>query len=214
MPARARGMTTVPGVLFHAHQRMVSSVYSDRTALYLVRLTDVDGLALAVAVQQRIGGPDPAILLERAQGMGVPAPLMTASAPVEALVQVLEELDVLKEADRQLLGGLWMSVTMMFEGVGITFLEGRRAAEKRVVEGFAPDNRRWTATALGPARCSTSALPPKRGSTDVRASKKKILDITIQARLQSRGSSCSPVTGSPAWSDASGEFAMCCAARE
>ena len=41
-------------------ERATLTVFGDRVALYLVGLTEKDGLALALAVHERIPGPDPA----------------------------------------------------------------------------------------------------------------------------------------------------------
>jgi len=61
----------------------------------------------------------------------------------------------------------------MLEAVGITSFEGRSASDEDDGERRSKESRRRNGPSmtvpLGPARCSTSALPPKRGSTAVRA---------------------------------------------
>jgi hypothetical protein len=55
-------------------------------------LTDAAGFALAIAVHDKIAGPDPAVLRERAMARPVRAPLMIGAAPVEMLARIIEAL--------------------------------------------------------------------------------------------------------------------------
>lgn len=100
---RARPPATLGKVLLDAHRRATAAGVG-ATALYLVRLTELAGLALTVAVQGARGGPDPAVLRERAKRAGVLAPVMAVAVAVEALALAIEGLAVIREADRRLLG--------------------------------------------------------------------------------------------------------------
>lgn len=82
------------------------TVFGDRVALYLVGLTEQDGFALALGVHERIPGPDPAILRERAVGRSIRRPMMIGAAPVETLASVAEGLPGGQRAARLDLGGL------------------------------------------------------------------------------------------------------------
>ena len=82
-PPRMRSLATLPELLLAAHRRAVARGRGESLALYLVRLTDVAGLALAVAVHEATGGPDPTVLRERAERAGVSKPVMAAAVAVE-----------------------------------------------------------------------------------------------------------------------------------
>ena len=123
-----RTPAAVAELLRAAHRRAASTAWRDRVGLYLVRLTEDSGLALALAVQKRTGGPDPAELLERALGMGANEPWMTASAPVEKLVDALDDLDVLREADRRLLGWAVRELHLADEVPVLVVLDGTAVA--------------------------------------------------------------------------------------
>lgn len=82
------------------------TVFGDRVALYLVGLTEQDGFALALAVHERIPGPDPAILRERAVGRRIRRPMMIGAAPVETLASAAEGLPGGQKAARLDIGGL------------------------------------------------------------------------------------------------------------
>lgn len=102
-PPRMRSLATLPELLLDAHRRAVARGRGESLGLYLVRLTDVAGLALAVAVHEATGGPDPTVLRERAVGAGVSKPVMAGAVALDALTRALEGLAVLGEADRGLL---------------------------------------------------------------------------------------------------------------
>ncbi len=90
---RRRSVTTTLDLLL---QDVLAStaytVYSDRAALYIVELTDVRGFALAEKVREKVAGPDPAILRQRALAEGVQQPRMLGSAPLDVLSSVAESL--------------------------------------------------------------------------------------------------------------------------
>lgn len=70
--------------------RASHTLYGDRAALYMVQLTDPDGLALALRIHAQIRGPDPVVLRERALAREISEPFMPGTAPVETLARILE----------------------------------------------------------------------------------------------------------------------------
>ena len=90
---RRRSVTTTLGAMLQdVFHRASTTVYADRTALYVVELTSRDGFKLAEMVYAKLSGPDPAILRERAQRDGILKPHAVGSAPVEMLARMLEAL--------------------------------------------------------------------------------------------------------------------------
>lgn len=96
--------TTAADVLLETYQRALKAGFGTGAALYLVRLTEVAGWSLAVAVHEAAGGRHPATLRERAQSAGVAVPVMAAAVCAEVLASAVERLAALGEADRRLLG--------------------------------------------------------------------------------------------------------------
>ena len=93
MNGRRRGMIAPLGaVLRDVLGRAACTAYADRIALYVVQLTDEDGFTLALRIHEKIPGPDPAVMRERAQRAGVAKPHMSGSAPVEMVARLLEAL--------------------------------------------------------------------------------------------------------------------------
>lgn len=90
MKPRMHYTTTLDEVLKKAFRQAAFTVYADRIGLYVVKLTSTDGFRFAERVYEKLRGPDPAILRERAQGMGVQTPHAVGSAPVEMLAGILE----------------------------------------------------------------------------------------------------------------------------
>ncbi|MEZ4313931.1 MAG: hypothetical protein R3F14_38405 [Polyangiaceae bacterium] len=97
---RARGLFSVATVLKDVYARATSTLFGDRIGLYLVRLSEVAGFALAASVHEAMGGPDPGIVLGRALESGVSEPLIAGSVPVHRLASILEHLTPVHEADR------------------------------------------------------------------------------------------------------------------
>jgi hypothetical protein len=71
-------------------------------ALYLVRLSDALGLALALAVHASSGGPDPAVLRQRAEQSGITDPLTVLAVPIDAITRALDALSGLDDVERRL----------------------------------------------------------------------------------------------------------------
>lgn len=90
--ARSPRRSTVADLLREVLGRAAGTPYGDRAALYVVQLTDADGLALALRVHAQIPGPDPAVLLGRALARSIRAPLMPGAAPVETVAHILETI--------------------------------------------------------------------------------------------------------------------------
>jgi hypothetical protein len=115
-PRRHRGqVATLATVLRDVLDRAACTAYADRAALYVVQLTDEDGFALALHIHEKIPGPDPAVLRERAQQAGIEKPHMSGSAPVEMVARILEGLTP-AGGDGRLRA--WM-VRASFEGGGV-----------------------------------------------------------------------------------------------
>lgn len=97
-------LTTAAELLLDTYRLASKAGIGAGVALYLVRLSEVAGWSLAVAIHEAAGGPDPLVLRARAQSAGVSAPVMAASVRADVLASVLEGLAALDVADRGLLG--------------------------------------------------------------------------------------------------------------
>ncbi len=89
---RSPRRSTLADLLRDVLGRAAGTLYGDRAALYVVQLTDADGLALALRVHAQIPGPDPAVLLGRALARSIRVPLMPGAAPVETVARILETI--------------------------------------------------------------------------------------------------------------------------
>ena len=144
-------VASVAALLLDAHRR---AAHPGSVALYLVRLTELAGLALAVAVHDVAGGPDPAVLRDRAERAGVARPVMAAAASVETLARVLEGLALVGEADRRLLvwavrevhRGGGVPVVMVLDGTAIATSLSELTARNNDAEPFA-----WSLPSFGEA---------------------------------------------------------------
>lgn len=151
---RVRPPATLGQALLDALRRATAAEFGDGAALYLVRLTDLAGLSLAVAVHGAAGGPDPAVLRERAQRAGISAPVMAAAVAVPVLAVAVDGLAVLGEADRRLLGWAVREVhrsgevplMVMLGGTAFVTPLSRIAAQNADAEPFA-----WSLPAVGDA---------------------------------------------------------------
>jgi hypothetical protein len=101
MRTQAGGRLPLADVLRDMYQR-ASATPETPSALYLVRLTEDVGLSLALAVHRATGGPDPAVLRDRARRAGISEPMIARAAPVEALALALEGLAAMDERERHL----------------------------------------------------------------------------------------------------------------
>lgn len=151
---RLHSVASVAALLLDAHRRAGSAAHPRSVALYLVRLTELAGLALAVAVHDVAGGPDPALLRDRAERAGVARPVMAAAAPVETLARVLEGLAWLGDADRRLLAwavrdvhrGGGVPVVVVLDGMAIVTSLSELTARINDPEPFA-----WSLPSYGEA---------------------------------------------------------------
>lgn len=91
-------------VLRETFHRATATAYGDRVALYVVGLTDAHGFAVAQRVNEKVQGPDPAVLRARSLAQGIREPLMVGSASVETLARVVEGLALARLEDPLLLG--------------------------------------------------------------------------------------------------------------
>lgn len=104
MKARRRQVMLLGDVLMRVFHRASTTVFGDRVGLYLVGLMDPGGFALALAVHERVPGPDPAVLRERAEMAGIQVPMMVGAAPAETLARAAESLRAGEHTARKLLG--------------------------------------------------------------------------------------------------------------
>lgn len=168
-PTRMRSLSTVAALLLDAHRR-ATSARGASTALYLVRLTELAGLALAVAVHEATGGPVPTVLRERAVGAGVSKPVMAGAVALDALTRALEGLAVLGEADRGLL------VTSLR---GIHERGGRPGAHRP-----RRDRAREIARGVRSARTDTEPSPPGKAPDEKGTSFMSPKEMAAIARLR------------------------------
>lgn len=104
MSRRRRRVMLLGDVLLRVFARASTTIFGDRVGLYLVGLHDPDGFALALSVHERVPGPDPAVLRERAQRSGIREPMMVGAAPAETLARAAEGLRTGEPAARRVLG--------------------------------------------------------------------------------------------------------------
>ncbi len=98
---RSPRRSTLADLLREVLGRAAGTPYGDRAALYVVQLTDADGLALALRVHAQIPGPDPAVLLGRALARSIRVPLMPGAAPVETVAVTAETQATKKRGTRK-----------------------------------------------------------------------------------------------------------------
>lgn len=123
-------------------------------ALYVVPLCEPRGLALAIDVHHRAGGPDPAAVLARSQAAGSVSPLMALAAPAAALADAIEALGGLAPQDRAVLA--WTVRELPQSGEVPIFLLLDGTAVVTTLAGLEGDDVRqgldgWTVPAVGEA---------------------------------------------------------------
>ena len=153
-PPRMRSLATLPELLLDAHRRAVARGRGESLGLYLVRLTDVAGLALAVAVHEATGGPDHIVLRERAERAGVSKPVMVAAVAVEPLARAIEGLAIVEQAERSLLAWALLEVQQRGEVPVLMIMDGTAIATslaELLLRSRTPELFAWSLPAIGEA---------------------------------------------------------------